>query len=144
VYKNNEGYYDPTAGTACKHIRSHEKIKRKKESGKFYMKWIYIASPYKGDIELNTIRARRYSRFVASQNCVPICPHIFLTQFLRDDYKNEREVGLHLGSQMLKRCNELWVFGFKISEGMQKEIDFAKKNKIHIKYFDINCEELKK
>ena len=28
---------------------------------------------------------------------------------------------------MLKRCSEMWVFGSKLSEGMAKEIKFAKK-----------------
>lgn len=142
MYKNHEGYADPTAGCAYANIRRMENIKKKKESGEWFMKWIYIASPYRGDTDTNTMRAKRYARFVAKQSAVPICPHIYLTSFLDDTLPEEREAGLYLGIQMLKRCSEIWVFGFHISEGMAKEIEFAKKHNIPAKYFDLCCKEV--
>jgi len=143
MYRNGEKYFDPTAGEALSNVRREEKKRRKIESGDWFMKWVYIASPYRGDTEINIMRAKRYSRFAARQSAVPICPHIYLTLFLDDNIPEEREAGLYLGIQMLKKCSEIWVFGSKISDGMQKEIDFAKKNNILIKYFDHNCKEVK-
>jgi len=35
----------------------------------------------------------------------------------------------------MKLCDEVWVFGRKITEGMQQEIDFATKQGIQIRYF---------
>jgi len=141
-FYNNERYLDPTAGQAVCNIRREEVKLRKMENGEWQMSWIYIASPYKGDIDTNIMRAKRYCRFVASRGKVPQCPHIFLTTFLDDDNKDEREAGLYLGIQMLKRCNELWVFGSHISEGMKKEIEFAIKRNIPIKYYNDRCEEI--
>ena len=37
-------------------------------------------------------------------------------------------------------CDELWVFGEEISQGMSKEISFAEERGIPIKYFS-DCEE---
>lgn len=137
MYKNSEQYPDPTAGTAISNI-----IRDEKRVNKSNLQWVYIASPYKGDTAQNTMRAKRYARFVARQCFVPVCPHIYFTQFLDDNNKDECEVGLFLGLQMLKRCNQIFVFGSFISEGMQKEIDFAKKHNIPIRYFNIKCEEV--
>jgi len=38
------------------------------------------------------------------------------------------------GLEWLKFCDEIWVFDKDISEGMQKEIEFAKENSMVIKY----------
>ena len=115
-----------------------------KYNSESYIPWIYIASPYKGDTVTNTMRAKRYCRFVAMEGKLPQCPHIFITLFLDDNDPHERKKGLSLGLHMLKRCNELWVFGSYISEGMQKEIELATERNIPIKYFTTSCEEVMK
>ena len=124
-------------------LELEEKKKHKIANGEWFMKWIYIASPYKGDIKTNVRNAKQYARFVSKQTAVPIVPHLFLTQFLNDEIGEEREMGLALGLQMLKRCHELWVFGEKITEGMAKEIEFAEKRGIPIRYFNTECKETK-
>ena len=136
MYKNSEQYTDPTAGIAISNIIREEKRVNN-------LQWVYIASPYKGDVATNTARAKRYARFVARQCLVPVCP-FYLTRFLSDDNADEREAGLFLGLQMLRKCNQLWVFGSVISEGMKQEIDFAKKYNIPIRYFNSECEEVQR
>jgi hypothetical protein len=84
MYKNHEGYADPTAGEAVARVTREEKSIKKN-----VFKWVYIASPYRGDVETNTERARRYCYFAVRQNCIPVCPHIFLTQFLNDSDKDD-------------------------------------------------------
>lgn len=99
------------------------------------MKLIYICSPYRGDTEYNAAKARGYCRFACRHEVVPIAPHLMYPQFLDDDIPEEREEGICLGMELLKRCDELWVFGDRISEGMRVEIEAAEQNGIKIRYF---------
>lgn len=99
------------------------------------MKQVYICSPYKGDTEHNLIKARGFCRFACMNGFVPIAPHIHNTQFLDDSIPEEREAGLYLGMEILKRSDEVWVLGERISEGMKAEIAVAKLYGIKIKYF---------
>jgi hypothetical protein len=100
------------------------------------MKVIYVCSPLRGNVERNIRKAIGYSRFVYMKGGVPIAPHAYLTLFLDDNIKEEREAGLKMGLQLLKVCNELWAFGNKISEGMAMEIKAAKEMGIKVCRFD--------
>lgn len=97
-------------------------------------KLIYVCSPLRGDLEKNMKRARIYSKYVVDQGYIPFTPHIFFTQFLNDEIQEDRDAGISMGMQMLLLCQELWVFGDKISQGMQSEIDYANKNGIDVIY----------
>jgi hypothetical protein len=103
-----------------------------------YDSWVYIASPYSGDVKKNTVNAKRYALFAVQQGKVPMCPHIYFTQFLDDANEVEREKGMTLALQMLKHCREMWVFGDCISSGMQHEIYAAQKWNIPVIFFDEN------
>ncbi len=46
-----------------------------------------------------------------------------------------------MGLQLLDICKELWVFGHKISEGMNAEIEKAKQMGLPIRYFSEDMEE---
>lgn len=86
---------------------------------------VYICSRYRGDIEANTEKARRYSRFAVEQGVVPIAPHLLLPQFM--DEATEREAALSAGLEILSRCDEVWVFGDEVSGGMAAEVACAEK-----------------
>jgi len=105
------------------------------------MKLIYVCSPYRGDVELNVARACRYCRFVYTQGAVPFAPHLHNTQFLDDCIPNEREAGILLGLHMLQYCDELWIFGDKLTEGMASELKAARQRNITVKYFTDRCDE---
>lgn len=47
-----------------------------------------------------------------------------------------KEKIFNANNEILKRCDELWVFG-EITEGVRIEIEIAKKRKIPIKYFKL-------
>lgn len=51
-------------------------------------------------------------------------------------------MGIRLGLVQLAMCDELWVFGKEISQGMSKEISFAEERGIPIKYFSDFEEEM--
>jgi hypothetical protein len=131
---NPEGYHDPTPYKALTNIM--------KEKKKEYLPLIYIASPFSGDTERNTIRAQRYCRFAVSKGYIPIAPHLHYPQFLDDEDADERELGLRFALILLGKCEELWVFD-KVSEGMSREIAKAKKRGMPIRYFNSRCEEVK-
>lgn len=140
MYRNHEHYPDPVFGEVIKNIQREER-EEKFKNGENYMKWVYIASPYRGNVKENIRNAKKYSKFAVIKKCVPMCPHLYFTQFLRDANEYERKVGLNLALQLLKRCKEIWVFGDVISEGMQGEIKFAEEHNIPIRYFSKQCVE---
>ena len=45
-----------------------------------------------------------------------------------------RKTGLAAGMSLLWFCDEIWVFGDVITEGMRKEIDFCRNLNITIRY----------
>lgn len=132
-YKNTEGYADPTAYEALTAVAKSEKP---------YKPLVYIASPYAGDTETNVRRAQGYCRFAVTKNCIPIAPHLHYPQFMDDSDKEQRELGLFFALVLLGKCDELWIFGDRVSNGMSKEIKKAEKRGIPIRRFSFKCEEV--
>ncbi|MDR3540696.1 MAG: DUF4406 domain-containing protein [Desulfosporosinus sp.] len=104
------------------------------------IKLVYICSPLRGDIERNIAKAVGYCRFASIQGVIPLAPHIIFTQFLNDEISEERKLGLQLGLELLKYCQELWAFGGWITEGMLGEIESAKRLSIPCQYYSDQCE----
>lgn len=100
------------------------------------MKLVYICSPLRGAVKENKERAIDYCKFSSTKNVIPLAPHTIFTQYLDDTKKDEREKGLKMGLELLKKCNE-------ISEGMKEEIKLAKKLKITIQLMQKEYEEQK-
>ena len=90
------------------------------------MEVIYVCSPYRGDYIMNKLNARRYIKFVMACGHVPIAPHIWFEKFINDTIPEERSQGLAMAIRLVPRCDQLWVFGKRISEGMSKEIEIAR------------------
>ena len=103
---------------------------------------VYIASPFAGDTDYNISMARAYCRFAVSKGCVPLAPHLLFPQFMDDGDKDQRELGLLFALILLDKCDELWVFGERISTGMAAEIAKAKECGMPIKYYNHKCEVL--
>lgn len=101
---------------------------------------IYICSQFSGDIEGNTVKARKYSRFAVDSGVVPIAPHILLPQFMRED--TERELALYMDMVFLSKCQEVWVFGTFISSGMAAEIAKAEQLNMKVRFFTEGLEEI--
>ena len=99
-------------------------------------KKIFLCSPLRGDFERNRHIAELLCRIVALKGHIPIAPHVYFTRFLEDDNEFERDFGINAGMELLKLCDEIWVFNFdKISEGMRLEISYAYNQNIPIKQF---------
>lgn len=100
---------------------------------------VYVCSAYAGDVEYNTVLARCYCDCIISSGAIPICPHIYFTQFLDDNIPESREMGMQMGLQLLAECDSMYVFIKQdgiISEGMRREITYATAYNIPIHYID--------
>lgn len=102
------------------------------------MKTVYVASPLgaetKEEIELNIAKAIEYGEFVKSKGFKAVVPHR-IASILDDQNPRERACGLQIDLDIIfPLADELWVFGDRISNGMQKEIELALKTNIPVVY----------
>jgi SRSO17 transposase len=126
MYRNNEGYRDPTAGEALGRVmRKQKETQKKRDAGKG-RKMVYVASRYAGDIPANKEAAVRCCRQVVREGYMPVASHLLYPQILDDSNPRERELGLAFGLALLGLCDEVWVYG-EPSPGMEREIQEAKR-----------------
>lgn len=128
VYRNSEGYYDPTAGEALGRIMREKHRKQDK-----YRRKVYVASKYKGDTDGNVKAAIGYAQVVIGKGYMPVVSHLMYPQILCDDDPEERRLGLSFGLALLRMCDEVWVFG-EVSEGMALEIKEARRLQKKIRF----------
>ena len=133
---NSEGYYDPTAYEAMTLVEKEERALRA------FRPIVYICSPFSGDVEGNIASAQRFSRFAVDKGYIPIAPHLLFPQFLNDNDPKERQLGLFFGNALMSKCAEVWVFGSRISAGMETEIKRAKWKGYRLRYFTEECQEV--
>jgi hypothetical protein len=106
------------------------------------LKLAYICSPLRGAIEENINKVHQYCEYAASCDVIPLAPHTIFTAYLDDNIPEQRMQGLKMGLELLKRCDEIWVCGDEISQGMQGEIELATKLNIPTVYvLDHHVEE---
>ena len=61
---------------------------------------------------------------------------------------NRQNVGAHgaaqrfFGNALMSKCAEVWVFGSRISSGMETEIKRAKWKDYRLRYFTEECQEV--
>ena len=104
------------------------------------LKRVYICSPYRGNTRTNIYNARRYARFAFEQGFHPYAPHLYYPQFLDDNDPAERAAGLHYALMNMWQMEELWVFGSRISEGMNMDIELAEDLGIPVRRFGTDTE----
>ena len=142
---NSEGYYDPTTYEALKNIEKEELKMAGLYKPDEFRPLVYICSPYRGDTEKNTEKARKYSRFAVESKAIPMTPHLLYPQFMDDSNPEERYLATNVINYVLiGKCQEVWVFGEDISEGMGREIALAEKRRMKIRYFTETMEEAKR
>lgn len=75
--------------------------------------YIYVCASDGGSDE-NYIKALNYSRYVKSKGHIPICP-VTMNHGVYDwRGPQERAAAKQSGRQLLKLCDEVWVFGTKV------------------------------
>lgn len=88
-------------------------------------KLVYIASPYAGDVEANVSFAKTACRYAMEQGATPLAVHLLYPQMLDDHVPAERESGIQMGLRVLEACDELWLCGDRLSQGMRAELAAA-------------------
>ncbi|MCD8365825.1 MAG: hypothetical protein LUC83_08470 [Clostridiales bacterium] len=140
MFKNNEGYADPTAGAAMSQLMKEYRQEQKKRYEIKNRPKVYIASRYAGDIEKNTADAAKACRYAAANGKIPVASHLMYPNMGFDDSRPmERELCLLFGLALLAVCDEVWCFTVDggISAGMENEISEAKRLHIPVRYFDM-------
>ena len=103
------------------------------------MKIVFIAHPISGDIKGNLDKIIKIIRTLNlyEPDIVPFAPYWVDCHALDDDIPAERERGIKNDKEFFYRgvIDELWLFGDRISAGMQAEIDLANELKIPVKNF---------
>lgn len=132
---NAERYLDPTAYEALTNIEREAKRTA-------YKPLVFVCSPFAGNMERNTERARGYCRFAVSENYIPIAPHLLFPQFMDESDPVQRSLGIFFGLVLMSKCQEVWVFGRRMTRGMAVEIAKAKERGLPIRYFNSRCMEV--
>ena len=99
------------------------------------MRKVFICAPYRGDVESNVEKAKGHARFAAHCGYCPVVPHLMFPQFLDDSNPEERILGITLGVELMKICDEVWIFGSTISNGMAFELEHASKLGIPVRLY---------
>jgi hypothetical protein len=93
------------------------------------MKIVYIVHPISGDISGNIQKIIKIVKYInlSKPDIVPFAPYITDVLALDDDNPEQRLRGISNDIAILKSgmVNELWVYGSKVSCGMEAEIELA-------------------
>lgn len=101
-----------------------------------FMEKVFICSPMKGDVEKNLKLAKFAARVLIGSGYIPIAPHLYFPQFLDDSDQYERIKGIKMGVELMKECDRMWIIGTTITNGMEFEINEAKKAKVPALLYD--------
>ena len=96
------------------------------------MKKVYICAPLGGNVTDNREQVRRYTKYALLCGTAPVVPH-FYAECLDDNDPKDREVGLAAGMSLLWLCDEVWVFGDTVTDGMRAELKFCKNLNIRVR-----------
>ena len=110
------------------------------EKDKAFKPLVYICAPYSGDKERNIKKAVFYAEVAYKKGAIPVTPH-FLFPFINDEDIKQRKDALFMDSILLGKCQEVWVFGDKITDGMATELEIAKRRRQTIRYFSREVKE---
>lgn len=86
------------------------------------MKKVFVCSPYAGDIAGNVRRAQEYCKIEIVRGNAPFAPHLLYPYLMDDSNPVERTHGIKMGLEFLNVCDELHVYGARVSSGMEAEI----------------------
>lgn len=97
------------------------------------MKAVYLCHPYSGDPVKNRGRVAKILEGLSvnlNEYCF-IATQLYFYHFIRDE-----EIAMRHCLELLRRCDEVWVFGRHISKGMRKEIALAIKIGIPVHFMN--------
>ena len=96
------------------------------------MRKVYVCAPLGGNVESTLKKVRTYTEYALRCGTAPVVPH-FYAECLDDNNPKDREIGLAAGMSLLWLCDEVWVFGDTVTEGMRAELKFCKNLNIRVR-----------
>lgn len=96
---------------------------------------VYVCHPFGADPAGNAHIIRRLCRGIVDDDQVPIAPQLYLPEFIDEELERERALDLCL--ELVRSCDELRVFGNRISAGMQRELAFARALRLPITFEEV-------
>ena len=97
------------------------------------MRKVYVCAPLGGNIEENLKKVKTYTAYALRCGTAPVVPH-FYAECLDDNDPKDREIGLAAGMSLLWLCDEVWVFGDTVTDGMRAELKFCKNLNIRTRH----------
>ena len=90
-------------------------------------KTVFIAHPISGDIQGNAKKVLEICKNIHDKNVIPVAPYLVSLQYLNEEVAEDRELGIEANLESFHRgyIDELWLFGDRISTGMEQEILLA-------------------
>lgn len=88
------------------------------------MKTVFICHPFQNKEENIELTKSYCTKAILEGNC-PFSPALHYPLFLDESTPEGREKGMDCGLEVLKWCDELWICGDVITDGMHLEINFA-------------------
>ena len=97
-------------------------------------KTVFIGHPIGGDVKGNAEKVLKICAEVHTRDIIPVAPYLISLQYLNDEVTEDRELGMEANHECFRRryVDELWLFGDRISSGMQQEVLLAKEMSIPI------------
>ena len=90
----------------------------------------YITAPWGSNQYENAEKARKYCRAVYEAGYSPICPPVFLSEFLRDNIPQEHKDRVDMAREYLRRSHVLIVCGHQSDETVKNDIATAERLRI--------------
>ena len=95
----------------------------------------YIIHPFRNDKENNEKNMKFIAAVAVRSGTVPIATALYFPHFLNEEDEAERLEGIDCGLTLMECCDEVWLFGFNISEGMKMELDCARELKLPVRLY---------
>lgn len=97
----------------------------------------FVCSPLRATrsktMEQHLADAEEYGNIVRAEGDIPVIPHLWLQGPLDDTDPRQRELGMAMGRAALLQCDEIQVWGERISDGMAQEIKLARAHSIPVR-----------
>lgn len=129
------GYAGYRRHERCCEEQNHDSDQRIGKKNHLTYKKVFICSPFRPDGEtdeekktcsdINIMMAILACDNAVERGYLPLCPHLYFPLFLLDGDPTERELGIRFGKAWLEECDEIWIVGDYITEGMEEEIEYA-------------------
>lgn len=93
----------------------------------------------KGDAKA-IMAVRSYCRFVYQKGGIPVCPQLYLPQFINLHHSKEFQIAAFINIVLLTKCVEAWSFGNPTYD-TRYFVRLAKRKNKEVRYFNTGMED---